>query len=70
MYAILTTSKIKVGLTLFTKDIHGQKGLWTHCRLESKQMEQFFFLWTNPVARINAKTDPVVPPPSHSKHDT
>lgn len=26
-YAIPTTSKIKAGLTLFTKDIHRQKGL-------------------------------------------
>lgn len=48
------TSKIKVGLTLFTKDIHGQKGIWAHHSSESKQMEQIFFLWTKSVARINA----------------
>lgn len=51
------TSKIEVGLTLFTKDIYGQKGIWTHHSSESKQMEQIFFLWTKSVARINAKTD-------------
>lgn len=57
-YAVLTASKIKVGLTSWAERALNPS------RKESKRMEQILFLWTKPAASINAKTDPIVLPQS------